>query len=709
MAQTSKTESPGIKRTKTGTLTFAQQQAGLLVTNELNKAIEECKAKVKRISKECRMKNRKFRDIEFDLENDKFRCLEGLFSSKGYKPSDVQRVTQIFEKPRFYTQDGSARVNDIYQGALGDCWFMSALATVSTCPGLIEKFCVERDEQVGVYGFIFFKNSAWVNVIIDDLLFTRTPKYEELKKEEQELYHFNKDAYNKSARKGGKQLYFAKSGDDGETWVPLMEKAYAKLHGNYASISGGHDSEAIEDMTGGVSSFIPINDILDTDKFWTDELLRANKDRLFGCSFIPLSQTRKNSPPGEDAPTVQGLMGGHAYSVLRAVECRGKRFVVVRNPWGDTEWTGPWSDGSKEWKGKWLEVLPELGHVFGDDGQFVMEYKDFLNTWQDLHRTILFDDSWILSSQWLHIPMKPLPNPWQFGDISFTFSLSGPSLSVIVLSQLDRRYFEVISGRSLWSLDFVLVKEGEKEPLAESNHAWFYTRSVNLEIELEAGNYIVYVSLDVNPRFENIEDYHLRQLSRVLAEKSKSQSIASSAYLSFDREHFTPTQLSELMEKDYSQYEKKMKEKEAKEKEEQEAKEREEREAKEKEAQDAKGREEQVASKEKDEQGSREKEKEKADNDSNYASAAEDEGDADEVVTTTTTTVVVKKVKKVQRPQLALSAVPATPRHPDRRKRYQADTQGENNTATISLVPLALSIILSLLFLLFPSHFHLHQ
>lgn len=76
---------------------------------------------------------------------------------------------------------------------------------------------------------------------------------------------------------------------------------------------------------------------------------------------------------------MQGLIGSHAYSVLRAVECRGKRFLVVRNPWGESEWTGPWSDGSKEWTKEWLEILDDLGHVFGDDGQFVMECRLFLS------------------------------------------------------------------------------------------------------------------------------------------------------------------------------------------------------------------------------------------------------------------------------------------------------------------------------------------
>jgi hypothetical protein len=72
---------------------FAQPvgTSGLVVTSELDKALEECKATVAHIAKDCRAKNRKFRcdsklqtklysevshglkrDIEFDLENDKY-------------------------------------------------------------------------------------------------------------------------------------------------------------------------------------------------------------------------------------------------------------------------------------------------------------------------------------------------------------------------------------------------------------------------------------------------------------------------------------------------------------------------------------------------------------------------------------------------------------------------------------------------------------
>jgi hypothetical protein len=81
-------------------------------------------------------------------------------------------------------------------------------------------------------------------------LFTSIPKFEELTNGEKHLYHNDKDTFNRSARKGGKSLYFAKSGTNGETWVPLIEKAFAKLHGNYAALSGGETCEAIEDLTG---------------------------------------------------------------------------------------------------------------------------------------------------------------------------------------------------------------------------------------------------------------------------------------------------------------------------------------------------------------------------------------------------------------------------------------------------------------------------
>ncbi|KDR70875.1 hypothetical protein GALMADRAFT_159702 [Galerina marginata CBS 339.88] len=510
-------------------ISYAQQQLGVSITDGMKQAYDECKATVERIARQCRAKNRKFRDVEFDLENDSNRCLHNLGDTNIFLTSDVRRVPEIFANPVFYT--GTPKSAEIVQGAVEDCYLVSALSSMTSVERLIQNLCVARDEEVGVYGFLFYRDCYWVPIIIDDLLFTRVPKYEQLSTGEKELYHFEKDKYNATARKGSDSLYFARPTTDGETWVPLVEKAYAKLHGDYASVMYGRTCDAVEDMTGGVSNLILSKDILDPDQFWHTELLKANHDRLFGCWFKSLTSSRS----GVKNATVDGLVGNLSHSVVKALEIRGKRFVVLRDPWGEAGWEGPWADGSKEWSREWLDALPELGHGFGSGGQFVMEYKDFLNIWQEIQRTIIFDDSWVMSSQWLHVSLPfPSVKAFSFGDISFTFSLPAPSPVIIVLTKYDMRYFKDIQGPCIWNLDFILARAGETEPLAESSYSFFYTRGVSVELELEPGDYVVLARLDAAPvrdkdYFKNglSNGWDRRKLTRIMTERAKGQSIAS--------------------------------------------------------------------------------------------------------------------------------------------------------------------------------------
>jgi hypothetical protein len=80
------------------------------------------------------------RDPDFDLESDRRRCLHGLGISEAYAPSDVQRVTELFEDAEFYTN--SPYSNEIIQGQCADCWFISALTATSMVEGLAQKYCV---------------------------------------------------------------------------------------------------------------------------------------------------------------------------------------------------------------------------------------------------------------------------------------------------------------------------------------------------------------------------------------------------------------------------------------------------------------------------------------------------------------------------------------------------------------------------------------
>ena len=45
-----------------------------------------------------------------------------------------------------------------------------------------------------------------------------------------------------------------------EQWIQMVEKAYAKLHGTYNALSGGHVGDALVDLTGGSAQTIVLTD-----------------------------------------------------------------------------------------------------------------------------------------------------------------------------------------------------------------------------------------------------------------------------------------------------------------------------------------------------------------------------------------------------------------------------------------------------------------
>ncbi|CAK4034443.1 Calpain-type cysteine protease DEK1 [Lecanosticta acicola] len=450
-------------------------------------AAEECRAKVKAIVDECQRLNQKYRDAIFDLEANEY-CLQAL-GGRYPKAVDnidappwIKRVEDIFDDPQFFIDGASA--TDVHQGSGGDCWFLASLMAVSAKKELIEQLCVARDEKVGVYGFVFFRDGEWVHEVIDDKLFLRVGDDDELDvvrgwdRDEKDglALKYDEDKLKDALQRGGTALYFSHCKSN-ETWLPLIEKAYAKAHGDYFAIEGGFASEGIEDLTGGVAVVINPEDIMDKDRFWKEQLSQVNEKYLFGGG------SRQNGS--------KGFVGGHAYAVLEAWEEGGLKLLKLRNPWGETEWEGDWSDGSKLWT---ADMMTKLKHTFGDDGVFWISFADFLKHFPSINRVRLFDENWKVGQQWTCVSV-----PWtvDYLDTKFQFTISEQGPVVLVLAQPDDRYFYGLRGRYLFSMHFRVYRQGEESrwivrSMHNSGNETVFTRSVSAEIEdLEPGTYDV--------------------------------------------------------------------------------------------------------------------------------------------------------------------------------------------------------------------------
>jgi hypothetical protein len=239
-----------------------------------------------------------------------------------------------FTGPLFIDEPTAA---DVRQGAIGNCYFPAALASVAAArPDVIKNMI--KDNGDGTYTVKFTPSSYGgagrpVEIKVDGDLYARS---------------YGGPIY-------GSSLGGSTAADKMELWYPLIEKAYAQWKGSYDTIgNGGVAGKVMSEVMGKGYKY--------------EYISSSNKDRVYEM----IKRAAEGNQPmaagtygtSEAARyTNTGVYANHAYSVLGVEEENGTKYVKIRNPWGQSE------------------------HGFDgkNDGFFRIELGKFTELYQSLH------------------------------------------------------------------------------------------------------------------------------------------------------------------------------------------------------------------------------------------------------------------------------------------------------------------------------------
>jgi len=191
--------------------------------------------------------------------------------------------------------------NDIEQGKLGNCYFLTALAAVAQSnPEAIRNLI--KDNGDGSYDVTLYAKDR--KLAFHPTIITVKPQFP--------VNHRGEPAY---AGKG-----------DNELWVMIMEKAYAKLIGNYDEIVSGKAENGLEAILGTDVREYNFQKYDEKKIIWI--IIKSLEDKL----PITASSSGKGEEPITVAPDTI-VYGGHGYSIV-AIDT-DKETILLRNPWGE--------------------------------------------------------------------------------------------------------------------------------------------------------------------------------------------------------------------------------------------------------------------------------------------------------------------------------------------------------------------------------------
>lgn len=335
------------------------------------------------------------------------KALGGMFGGMGGGGGSKPKIKPVVFK-------GEVKACDIVQGQIGTCFLLGAMGAVAgISASALEKMFVKYDVDLGVYGIRFNIDNEWWYVVVDDVF----PVDEE------------------------GELLYSRCHDPQEVWVPILEKAFCKLHTCYEMCDGGQAAEAINCFFGGIGGRFPVKRAhkRNPDSYFKVLKQALDKGWLLTTGFRPQANSSSVGACGEHVSD-NGLVAGHAYSVLKVVDALGTQMVQCRNPWGSGEWQGYWSDANNN--GEWTEeMIAATGKEFKEDGKFWMSIADFVNNTSGAEYARTFGPNWKKTTQYKR---------FQQGDLTATAKFDFASTKADELSFSKGDQIEIESFCSDW-------------------------------------------------------------------------------------------------------------------------------------------------------------------------------------------------------------------------------------------------------------------
>jgi len=249
-----------------------------------------------------------------------------------------KRAKDIFKKDNFLLYE-KIEINDINQGQIGNCYFLSAVSSLAEFEKRFDDIFITKEKSDnGCYVVRMNIEGIPHKICVDD----HFPMY-----------------YNWFAG--------AHSGRD-ELWVQVLEKVWAKINKSYAGTIAGLPSEALACLTNApcISYIHRRYQGEKKEEIW--KILSLSDSN----NYIICTNTCNNKEA-----EAQGLVRSHAYSIISAFDFENLKLVKLRNPWGKFEWKGDFSDNSEKWR-QYPQLQEKVGLRSSDDGVFFMTFDDFL-------------------------------------------------------------------------------------------------------------------------------------------------------------------------------------------------------------------------------------------------------------------------------------------------------------------------------------------